>query len=498
MQNIINDYLSKSGHQNIINNFNHNYLSHPNYPSLLAISDSLNILEIENISANVPFQHLDKLPNRFLTKLNHINDFILLKKVNNVFYIESKKSKSAFISISDIENNWNGLVFILEENETKLKNSTFNLSKNWLLWSLLVIGFFILKNDFTFQKIFYLFTTTAGLYISYEILKTYFKKNPNESKFCSTSNEFSCNSVINSKEFKISKYVEFVDLPIVFFSISLFGILFNLFATNYIGFLSLLSTPVIIYSIYLQKTKINKWCPLCLIVSAILLLNSIVFCVFLNLEFISTEFLNLIIVSLIIIPIWFLLKDNITNNLDTTINNNKLLRFKRSEKVYNAVTEDIDSLEKIDFITIGNINSNNHLTLFVTPSCSFCHLAIKDALQLIEKHENSIYLKIGYNLNINNAENPYIKIAKIITNLFNNKSDYLQALKDWHIKKLELNAWLEKWDSNANLIFENEVLEKQFIWCVNQNFNYAPIRILNNKLLSAEYEISELHYFFKE
>ena len=197
-------------------------------------------------------------------------------------------------------------------------------------------------------------------------------------------------------------------------------------------------------------------------------------------------------------PIWFILKNNIKSNIEKTQINNNLLRFKRSEKVFEAVSENVNELENITFITIGNSNAKNNLTLFITPSCSYCHKAIIDALQLINKNQNSIYLKIGYNLNINNTDNPYLKIAKIITYLFNNKLDYLQALKDWHIEKLESNLWLKKWESDYNYIFENEVLEKQFNWCAEKDFNYAPVRVFNNRLLSQEYEINELHYFFTE
>lgn len=495
---LVNKYLKDINHNSIIEKYNDLYQSHPNYPSLLAVSDSLNLLDIENISANVPFQHFDKLPDRFLTKLNHIDDFILLTNYNNQYKIENNSSKVETISIETINENWNGLVFIIGENENTSKNLVFNFEYKWLLYILIILSLFFFKQNFDFQDIFYLSTTLFGLYISYDILKTYFKKDSNESKFCSESKVISCNSVISSKDFKFNKYIEFADLPILFFSIALVGILFNLFSSNLIGFLSLLSFPLIVYSIHIQKFKIKKWCTLCLVVSTILFFNGIVILFFNNLKFTISEILNLIIASLIITPIWFLLKNNITNNIETRQVNNNLLRFKRSEKVFEAVAENVSGLENITFITIGNSNAKNNLTLFITPSCSFCHEAIKDAFQLIEKDKNSIYLKIGYNININNTDNPYIKIAKIITSLFINELDYLKALKDWHIEKLESNLWLKKWGIDNNFIFEDEVLEKQFIWCAEQNFNYAPVRIFNNKLLSQEYNINELHYFFTE
>lgn len=495
---LVNKYLKDVNHNNILDKYNDLYESHPNYPSLLSISDSLSFLNIENISANVPFQHFDELPDRFLTKLNHIDDFILLTKYNNQYKIENNNSEVTITTLDLIKQNWNGLVFIIRENEKASKNLAFNFQYKWLLYILMILCLFFFKQNFDYQDMFYLSNTLIGLYISYDILKTYFKKASYQSKICSGNKEISCNSVINSKDFKLNKYIEFVDLPILFFGISLLGILFNLFSTSLIGLLSLFSFPLIVYSIHLQKTIIKKWCSLCLIASSLLIFNGIVFLIFNNNKFTVSEILNLIIASLIIIPIWFILKNNIKSNIEKTQLNNNLLRFKRSEKVFEAVSENVDVIENITFITIGDLNAKNNLTLFITPSCSFCHNAIIDALQLIEKYKGSIYLKLGYNLNINNIDNPYLKIAKIITYLFNDKLEYLQAIKDWHINKLDIDLWFKKWESNNELIFENEILEKQYNWCLEKDYNYAPVRIFNNKLLSHEYEINELYYLFTE
>lgn len=495
---LVNKYLKDVNHNNILEKYNDLYESHPNYPSLLSISDSLSFINIENISANVPFQHFDELPDRFLTKLNHIDDFILLTKYNNQYKIENNNSEVTITTLDLIKQNWNGLVFIIGENEKVSKNLAFNFQYKWLLYILMILCLFFFKQNFDYQDMFYLSNTLIGLYISYDILKTYFKKDSYQSKICSGNKEISCNSVINSKNFKLNKYIEFVDLPILFFGISLLGILFNLFSTSLIGLLSLFSFPLIVYSIHLQKTIIKKWCSLCLIASTLLIFNSIFLLMFNNLKYTIDDVLNIIIITIIITPIWFLLKNSIKDNIEKTQISNNLLRFKRSEKVLEAVSEYVNELENVAFITMGNSNAKNNLTLFITPSCSFCHEAIKDALQLIEKNKTSVNLKIGYNININNIDNPYVKIARIITYLFNNSLDYQQALTDWHIKKLEMNLWLNKWDSDTVFIFENEVLEKQLNWCTTREFNYAPVRIFNNKLLSNDYEINELHYFFIE
>lgn len=194
---LVNKYLKDINHNRIIEKYNDLYESHPNYPSLLSVSDSLSFLNIENISANVPFQHFDKLPDRFLTKLNHIDDFILLTKYNNQYKLENNNSEVETISIDIVNQNWNGLVFIIGENENASKNLAINFEYKWLIYFLIILSLFFFKQGFDFQDIFYLITTLFSLYISYEILEAYFKKDNSKSKFCSENKEISCNSVIN-------------------------------------------------------------------------------------------------------------------------------------------------------------------------------------------------------------------------------------------------------------------------------------------------------------
>ncbi len=66
-----------------IKDFEDAFNSHPNYPSLLAITDSLTFIGIENIAAKVPFQHIEKLPNIFTIELDVENrKLYILENVN--------------------------------------------------------------------------------------------------------------------------------------------------------------------------------------------------------------------------------------------------------------------------------------------------------------------------------------------------------------------------------------------------------------------------------
>ncbi|WP_396189210.1 hypothetical protein [Flavobacterium sp.] len=89
MLNTIISYLHSLGFNHKLNEFKNNYYSHPNYPSLLAITDSLNLLGIENVAANVPFNKINNLPTTFIAELviNNKNNFYIIEKINNFLYL---------------------------------------------------------------------------------------------------------------------------------------------------------------------------------------------------------------------------------------------------------------------------------------------------------------------------------------------------------------------------------------------------------------------------
>ena len=146
----------------------------------------------------------------------------------------------------------------------------------------------------------------------------------------------------------------------------------------------------------------------------------------------------------------------------------------------------------------GNKVANNTLTLFLSPSCHYCHLALREALNLLEKTDGAIKLEICFNINVNNIDNQFIPIVLKIQQLFQEKKNFKEALDDWHVKNVPLEKWLDKWKATDNYESERVIINQQFEWCSNNNYNYSPVIIFNNYLLPKIYEIKELIYFIED
>jgi disulfide bond formation protein DsbB len=505
MKSILNSYLNFTNFQSYISDFENGYSSHPNYPSLLAVTDTLTQLNIENIAAKVPFKHIDQLPNKFIAELNsEIQESYLISKTKEGFIAENDLGNIIKGTIAELEKYWAEVILIIEENEKSLKNKTIENSSFAFPFLLIIFSIITIYNyKSNLIECVFIVLSSIGLFVSVEIIKTYFKDSTsNESKFCTANQNFSCKSIISSKGYSFSKYVEFVDLPIVFFSVAFFSQIFGLNVFYYFGLVSLASIPFLLYSVYLQKIVLKKWCLLCLITSLLIVLIGGLFILKIkNYTYNLNDIITLISITVILSIAWFFLKKLIKDSKENTQKLNHLLRFKRNEDVFYKIANDIENREQfetLEKIVIGNKNARNTITLFLSPSCPHCHRAYKDAIELVEKYSEQLKLEICFNLNINNLDNPYLDVAKTILNLYNTNKDYKKALDDWHIKNMKLEDWLSKWRNTDNFTAENSQIENQFQWCATNELNYAPVKIFNGNYLSNIYEINELFYFFKE
>ena len=117
-------YLEKENINIDKNEFLFQIQSHPDYPSLLAISDTLSFFNIENSALRLNFDELNLLPNYFAALLNMENGaptiIFLEKKVNSFFYRDNKKQIE--MSISELEKRWSTIVLLIERPEYEIKS----------------------------------------------------------------------------------------------------------------------------------------------------------------------------------------------------------------------------------------------------------------------------------------------------------------------------------------------------------------------------------------
>jgi uncharacterized membrane protein len=505
MINLIKKYLDLNSYHEKKSEFEELFFSHPNYPSVFAITDTLDLLSIENIAIKVPKEQLGELPDSFLAIFKR--DLVLVAKHKNEIILENEKEIKSKLTIDDFCKDWEGIIIAIEHNQTIYTKGKSNIKL--LLYCIPIITLIALSigyNNYSTNSAIQLFTSLLGVIISVLIVQeTFGLKNNIVSKFCNINPSTSCDSVIQSEKGSINKWMSFTDLPLLFFSINMLSIILNpIYSSKIIGVLSLASFPVIAYSIWLQKIQIKKWCMLCLMVSAILIIQGLVG-YFTDQPLLINSMRNNFsyLFSLIIFSsFWLLTKPVLESKYKAQNEVKRLRKFKKSYAVFKFLSKEIQIIagfDKLKGLQFGNSSSSIALTIILSPSCGHCHKAFQDAFELVSKFPQKVFLNVLFNINPENNDNAYKVVVQSLLAINNsNPGNMEEAISDWHIQKIGLEGWLKKWEVASISVKVNQQIQQQYNWCLENKFNYTPVKIVNGKLFPNEYNISELKFFIND
>lgn len=506
MLKLVQKFLQINRYSEIKNEFKDLFLSHPNYPSLFALTDSLDLLSVENAAIRVSKEQIVDLPSNFLAYFKE--ELILVEKAKNFVRIDTIKKGRLKLSYEKFLLDWNGVIVAIEPNNV-IARENLKVEYSWLKYILplfLLVGLSFFYNTYNVFSLVFLATSILGFMVSVFIVQEKLGfKNSIISKFCNLSSNSSCNSVINSKQGFGNKWINFSDLPLIFFASSLIAILVQpLESSVFIGFLSLLAIPVIVSSIWIQKFEIQKWCVMCLAVSVLIFVQSVIWFSsdLFTLSFTLNEMFPFLFSVLLLIPIWFVLKAMIKNILSSENSLKEMKKFKRNYSLLNFLSKKVpytNGFDDLRGLTFGNRSAAVKLSVILSPSCDHCHKTFQEAFDLVLRFPDKIFLNILFNINSENAENPYKAVVERL--LMINRATpgkTVEALSDWHIKKIGLKKWLKKWHVDSVSMMVNQEIQRQYEWCSKNNFNYTPIKIVNERVFPGEYELSELKYFLND
>lgn len=506
MLKLVQKFLQINRYSEIKNEFKDLFLSHPNYPSLFAITDSLDLLSVENAAVRVSKEQIVDLPSNFLAYFKE--ELILVEKAKNFVRINTIKKGSLKMSYEKFLLDWNGVVVAIEPNNV-IARENLKVEFSWLKYGLpllLVTGLSFFYNTYNLFSIVFLITSILGFVVSVFIVQEKLGfKNSIISKFCNLSSNSSCNSVINNNQTNENKWISLPDLPLIFFSSSLIAILVQpLSSSIFVGFLSLLAIPIIVSSIWIQKFEIQKWCVMCLMVSFLIFVQSAIWFAsdLFTLSFSFTEIFPFLLSVVVLVPTWLVLRSLIKNVLSSENALKEMKKFKRNYSLLNFLSKKvphIKGLEDLRGLNFGNRNAVVKLSVIISPSCENCHKTFQEAFDLVLRFPDKIYLNVLFNINPENIDNPYkIVVERLLTINRSSPGKTVEAISDWHIKNIGLKKWLKKWHVDSVSMMINQEIQKQYEWCSKNDFNYTPVKIVNERLFPNEYDLSELKYFLND
>ena len=501
---ILIEYLKTESYHIDRQKFKERLLSDPNN-IVTSITNTLDYFEIKNIVAEVPKDSLNNLPNTFIAQFSKNNQFtfVLVKKGNDKLNITTDGKNTISINNEEFLENWTGLIIAIEKNEKPKKNvnqkenilkiiiavcvSLAILQVSWVTKSVLQTGYFTLS--------------IIGFAISYGIVKEKLNLNSVPSKFCTLTKNSNCETVLNSKESKIFGFIDLSDSSIVYFSFVALAFVYNP-SNALFNILSLLSLPIIIYSIFYQKFKIKKWCPLCLGIAFVLTLQFILtIFTFKNSIFEYQEIIVLLLLFGFASSIWFIIKPLLItkqkyNNLKT-----ENLTFRRNHHLflpyYHSLKAIDTSISNSIEIKLGSNNPLVTLTAITNPLCETCFEVHDVYMKLLKIYPNKLQVNFRFFVPYANRNDPRTQISERFLQLYNEKDKevFQCAFGDWY-NKTSIVKWQNKWSYSDNQKYNN-VLQKQKEWCLKNRIDYTPTLIINGKLFPKIYDSKDIENFIE-
>ncbi|WP_396170037.1 hypothetical protein [Flavobacterium sp.] len=191
--NFLFQYLEKERMTIDKSEFDFQAQSHPDYPSLLAISDTLTFFNIENGALEVTTDEIELLPNRFIALLkeenNNSNLYFIEKKNNSFQFLKEKKLIS--ITHFELQEKWLDVVFLIEKTDNEEIKEKHKINYVYIVIGLLIIVLYVFKSNF-YTNLF-LMLPALGVLFSIAALKDLFgAKIEIINNFCNLTNSTSC------------------------------------------------------------------------------------------------------------------------------------------------------------------------------------------------------------------------------------------------------------------------------------------------------------------
>ncbi|WP_298547719.1 vitamin K epoxide reductase family protein [uncultured Aquimarina sp.] len=493
--------------------------SHPDYPSLLAIKDTLTFFRIENIVVRVSKDDLDNLPDRFVTVVdeNGKHPYLALIERNNNRYELYSENKNIKLSEEDFIRVFGEIVLIAFKEDKDKNDIQKSTMTNYSFYGAIVIlvGMYltvILSSNYSPLLVAFTLISLLGVYMSIEaILQEIGVKTNFGSTVCNLTGNSDCESVIKSSKLKVLEKVSFSSLSLIYFSSLIIGVFLLSLTQSIIDFynivfiIGLISFPITLFSIYYQKFIEKKWCTVCLTIIFITYVQLFLIYFFtefsLNFKFDSLAlcFFGFLLASLITVISKKIFKKNHTLKSDIAEAN----RFKRNYSMFkialsNSTQLDTDVILEKELL-FGNKNAKHRITLLTNPYCGFCESAHKTICNILEIYRDNVCIEIRFNISLEEADKESLELHQRLVDVYLNEGEkeFLKAMELW-FKNRDIDKWQYLYGAGVDNEKTSIILKQQNLWAQKNKLNYTPAVILNDFLFPKQYDQKELIYFIEE
>ena len=528
---VILAFLKRAGIEKSASRISNELEKHPDYPSLLALSDVLYNFQIENSAYQVGAEEVGTVPCPFIANTNINNgDFLVVNKiVNGRVYVTNEKWNNRCLSLYEFKKIFTGTVLTANSNYLlKAKGSNIPDWKTYkvfvivtgLLLILIVavcfIGHYLEFLNWRLAML-TLFKSIGIVITVLLLLQSIDSENPLVQAFCNVKGKANCNAVLSSKAAKVFNGLSWSEVGFFYFVGTWLLLIFdgsNSFLVWLLILLNLISLPYTFFSVYYQLKVAKQWCILCCTVVVLLWVEALTMFVFNgDLSFIYKtpmrgfkmsvilEVLPEIVISLFLpVFLWFFIKPYLLELQQIPKLKRQLRKFKYNSELFEKMLQSQPyyvSPDKDWSIVLGNLEAGNIITIVSNPYCQPCS-KIHQALNQLLSENNNVQARIVFTAR-NKDEDLKTPVSRHLMALNNlqDKKVIRKALDDWYSEtEKDYEIWAKAYPVE---IKETEFyrLDKQRSWCKMAAVTVTPTMLINGYRLPNVYQLTDLTYLLE-
>jgi hypothetical protein len=459
--------------------------SHPDFPSLICISETLNVAGINCFTHKIDISSINGIP---LPALFHLQDDDVIVITNEKSYTEKMLSDFTGVVINVHSINLSSMYKSEVNKERKINQAILiTITLITLLFTIVLFE----KNKFVNTLM--VLCSISGLYICFQI---FYKENGNAAMWANTACKAlgnGCDKVFKSSLSKGILGVKIVDAAFVYFcTLLLFSILEDNLLLVYYAIL--LAIPIIIFSIIYQKTKVKGWCALCLIIGFIVFIQVLLVWntkeIFYN-KLTLSNIIHFGIYGLISFA-WFQYKFFYKlkeQNIQTTIDYQKIRRDAKNFISSLQSEKTVKYLETNTEMIFGNVFAPLQILIVCQPYCIPCANTHKQIDEVLNNHRENICLKLVWLANNESSVKAVSLIFDVVS--FQTKENALLKVEEW-FSLMNYERYL-----NNNIISTNQKnyktdIDEQNEWVTQNKIVITPTIFINNHQIPIIYTIEDI------
>lgn len=485
--------------------------SHPDFPSLLAVSDTLHFFSIDNGALSVEFSEIDLLPDQFIAILRErhsLGQSYLIERKGHLYFYNSG-NKSVEISKTELEKRWHGIVLLVERSTLAGDEGSKDrrLFLDVLLVLPLVLCVSVAEADWL-SKLFVLLPL-VGLLFSIATQKDLFGaagKLIND--FCNMTSSTSCASVIGSEKWKLFRVVNFSDLSMIFFGTQFIGYLFFLFSDSLPQFFMIqkillaCSMPAIMLSLYFQKFVEKKWCPICLAISMVIIAELVYLeQLVLASNLVISNALVLVMLGALVSWIWIGYRKKLEQLKELKDFQLRANRFSRNYEIFKNILLSGPRTELGSSpIVLGNKEGETEISIITNPFCGYCKQAHEVIHDILYRHGTKLRIRILINADMDTLEEDQKFLYRHLMSTYveNGAEAFLELLGSW-FSEPNVGEWVRRYHVPIQGTEAIDAYYKvQHQWCIANDSFQTPLIFVNGYRYPKFYDRDNLKYFISD